>query len=492
MRVVFGALLLGVCFFVPSSPSQTPPKDMKSGPTTVGGKTLSDWKLDLTAPDPSRRAEAVIAITRFGDENAECALPLVKVTHDGDVSPRVRAVIALRMIAVDDKHLGKVIEALAARLNTATESQAIVRLEAVVSLKRFVGEKALDAAVSGLIKGTLDKGSWEIRYHCVGTLWRVGRAQKNGTEAVIYEALLAALNTDSTHLVRMEILQGLGALGKPANNPILLNKIITTLNSFHGRTMGALSATGQPKYHVGVGPLVPGFVHVPYGDLEATAKAIDAETVAIMVEPIQGEGGVNMPPAGYLEGLRSLTEKNRMLLILDEVQTGMGRTGRWYAHQHWNLTPDIVTLAKALAGGVAMGGLVARPEVAAYLRPGTHAATFGGNPLSAAAALATIETIEEDGLLARAVEIGERFRRFFDGLRSRCPWITDVRALGCMIGVELGVDGTAVVKACMERGLLINCTHGTVLRLLPAMNLSDAELEEGCGILEDVLVHLEV
>ena len=231
MRVVFGALLLGVCFFVPSSPSQTPPKDMKSGPTTVGGKTLSDWKLDLTAKDPSRRAEAVIAITRFGDANAECALPLVNVTHDGDVSPRVRAVIALRMIAVDDKHLGKVIEALAARLNTATESQAIVRLEAVVSLKRFVGEKALDAAVSGLIKGTLDKGSWEIRYHCVGTLWRVGRAQKNGTEAVIYEALLAALNTDSTHLVRMEILQGLGALGKPANNPILLNKIITTLNT---------------------------------------------------------------------------------------------------------------------------------------------------------------------------------------------------------------------------------------------------------------------
>ena len=269
-------------------------------------------------------------------------------------------------------------------------------------------------------------------------------------------------------------------------------KIITALNSFHGRTMGALSATGQPKYHAGVEPLVPGFVHVPFGDLEAAAKAIDAETVAIMVEPIQGEGGVNMPPAGYLEGLRALTEKHRMLLILDEVQTGMGRTGKWYAHQHWNITPDIVTLAKALAGGVAMGGLVARPEIAAFLRPGTHAATFGGNPLSAAAALATIETIEEDGLLARATGIGERFKAFFEALRPRCPAITEVRTLGCMIGVDLGIDGSGVVKACMERGLLINCTHGTVLRLLPAMNLSDAELEEGCGILEDVLLHLEV
>ena len=138
-----------------------------------------------------------------------------------------------------------------------------------------------------------------------------------------------------------------------------------------------------------------------------------------------------------------------------------------------------------------MGGLIARPEIAAFLRPGTHAATFGGNPLSAAAALATIETIEEDGLLARATEIGERFKAFFEALRPRCPVIAEVRTLGCMIGVELGIDGTGVVKACMERGLLINCTHGTVIRLLPAMNLSDAELEEGCGILEDVLLHLE-
>src|SRR5262245_5569858 len=200
-------------------------------------------------------------------------------------------------------------------------------------------------------------------------------------------------------------------------------KIITTLNSFHGRTMGALTATGQPKYHQGVEPMLPGFSHVPFGDLDAMARAIDGETVAILVEPIQGEGGINVPPAGYLEGLRQLADRHKLLLMFDEVQTGMGRTGRWYAHQLYNVEPDVLTLAKALAGGVAMGGLMARPEVADKLRPGTHAATFGGNPIACVAALATIQTIEEEGLLARAAAIGEKFRSFFEGLRRRCPWV---------------------------------------------------------------------
>jgi acetylornithine/N-succinyldiaminopimelate aminotransferase len=268
-------------------------------------------------------------------------------------------------------------------------------------------------------------------------------------------------------------------------------KIVTFTGSFHGRTMGALTATAQPKYHQGVEPMLPGFSYAPYGDLAAVEKLIDAETVAVMLEPIQGEGGVNVPPAGFLVGLRALADKHNLLLIFDEVQTGMGRTGTWYAHQHWGVTPDVVTLAKALAGGVAMGGLLARPEVAEKLKPGTHAATFGGNPLACAAALATIETIEQENLLARAVEIGENLTGFFNGLKTRCAWIKEVRGMGCMVGCELTVDGTSAVKACMDRGLLINCTHGTVLRLLPAMNLTGAELREGCAILEDVLVNLE-
>jgi len=266
-------------------------------------------------------------------------------------------------------------------------------------------------------------------------------------------------------------------------------KIITAINSFHGRTLGALSATGQPKYHQGLEPLLAGFSYVPFGDLEAMAKQIDDETCAIMVEPIQGEGGVNLPPAGYLEGLRQLADKHQLLLIFDEVQTGMGRTGRWFAHQVYGVKPDVMTLAKALAGGVAAGALIARPEFAAKLKPGTHAATFGGNPLACCAALATIETIEADGLLARATQIGERFRARLEAIRPRCPLIQDLRIQGVMIGVELSVDGAPIVAECLKRKLLINCTHATVLRLLPAMNLTDAQLDEGCAILEDVLLN---
>jgi acetylornithine/N-succinyldiaminopimelate aminotransferase len=269
-------------------------------------------------------------------------------------------------------------------------------------------------------------------------------------------------------------------------------KIVTTFNSFHGRTMGALSATGQPKYHQGVEPLVPGFNYAPFGDLEAIARLIDGETCALMVEPIQGEGGVNLPPAGYLEGLRALCDQHDLLLILDEVQSGMGRTGRWYAHQHYGVQPDIITLAKALAGGVACGALVARPEVGEKLRPGTHAATFGGNPLAAAAALATIETIDAEDLLTRAEVIGDRVRRRFEALQQRTALIHDVRVKGAMIGIQLTVDGAAVVRSCLERHLLVNCTHQTVLRLLPALNITDAELEEGLGILEESVLGLKV
>jgi len=265
-------------------------------------------------------------------------------------------------------------------------------------------------------------------------------------------------------------------------------KIVTPINSFHGRTLGALSATGQPKYHQGLEPLLAGFSYVPFGDLEAATRAVDSETCAILVEPIQGEGGVNIPPTGYLEGLRALADKHKLLLMFDEVQTGMGRTGRWFAHQLWWVQPDVMTLAKALAGGIAMGALIARPEVAEMLKPGTHAATFGGNPIACRAALATVETIETDGLLARAEQLGAAFRQHFEALRPRCPLIQDVRARGVMIGIELSVDGTRIVQECLKRRLLINCTHGTVLRLLPAMNLTDAQLAEGCAILEEVLL----
>ena len=268
-------------------------------------------------------------------------------------------------------------------------------------------------------------------------------------------------------------------------------KIVTMFNGFHGRTFGALSATAQPKYHQGLEPLLAGFTYAPFGDLEAARRAVDGETCAILLEPIQGEGGVNLPPPGYLEGLRELADEHKIMLIFDEVQAGMGRTGKWFAYQNYGVMPDAMTLAKALAGGVAMGALVARPEFAEKLKPGTHAATFGGNPLACAAALATIETIEEDGLLARAEHVASRFRDRFEALRTRCSIIQDVRVKGVMIGLELSVDGTPLVQRCLERRLLINCTHGTVIRLLPALNITDGQLDEGLAILEDFLLAMK-
>lgn len=264
-------------------------------------------------------------------------------------------------------------------------------------------------------------------------------------------------------------------------------KIVSALNSFHGRTFASLSATGQPKYHEGVGPLLPGFRYVSYADIDAMKRAVDDETAAIIVEPIQGEGGVNIPPATYLADLRQLCDDRGLLLILDEVQTGMGRTGNWFAYQHSDIEPDLMTLAKALAGGVACGALVASNRVAHSLRPGIHAATFGGNPLACRAGMATIETVERDGLLSRATVIGERVGAFFQQLRGESNLIADVRTLGVMIGIELNRPGAAIVQECLRRRVLINCTHDNVLRLLPAMNISDEQLQEGLETIASVL-----
>ena len=268
-------------------------------------------------------------------------------------------------------------------------------------------------------------------------------------------------------------------------------ELICFEGSFHGRTLATVAATGQPKYQQGFEPLPAGFLHVPYGDLEAVRRAVSPKTAAIMVEPIQGEGGVRVAPEGFLRSLRSLCDEEGLLLLVDEVQTGMGRTGKWYAFQNWSIEPDVVTLAKAIAGGIACGGLLAKPQFAAKLVPGTHAATFGGNPIACRAALATIETIAADKLLERAVQIADGFRQRFEALKSRCRLIQQIRILGCMIGVELATDGTPIVDLCLKKRLLVNCTHGNVVRLLPAMNLTDAQLNEGCDIIDEVLMNAQ-
>jgi predicted acetylornithine/succinylornithine family transaminase len=280
-------------------------------------------------------------------------------------------------------------------------------------------------------------------------------------------------------------------LARAYGSPSKKFKIVTMEHGFHGRTYAALTATAQPKYHAGFEPLVPGFKYVPHNDLEAAAAAIDAETAAVLIEPIQGEGGVRTPAAGYLEGLRKLCDQSGALLVLDEVQTGLGRTGKWFAYQHYNIIPDILTCAKALAGGIAAGVMIARREIAATFKPGMHASTFGGNPIACRAGLAAIETIDHDGLLDRARAIGDRFGERLAAIRSRHPGLVrELRIQGAMIGVELSIDASKIVEACLERRLLVNATHVNVIRLLPALTIADDEIDRGCAILAEVVAAL--
>jgi len=264
-------------------------------------------------------------------------------------------------------------------------------------------------------------------------------------------------------------------------------KIITMENSFHGRTLAAITATGQPKYHKGFEPLPVGFSYVKFNDLDAASVAIDDATCAIMLEPIQGEGGINIADKDYLQGLRELCDSHGLLLILDEVQTGMGRTGQYFAYKHFGIEPDIMTLAKALGGGVAIGAMAARPEIAQRLVPGSHASTFGGNPLAAAAAVAAFKAIEEEGLLENARRLGEYALSRLKEIADKFSFIKEARGIGLMLGMELATPGEKIVKECMQRGLLINCTQERILRLMPPITVSKEELEMGLEILEGVL-----
>jgi len=264
-------------------------------------------------------------------------------------------------------------------------------------------------------------------------------------------------------------------------------KVITMLGSFHGRTLAAITATGQEKYHKGFEPLSPGFEHVPFNDIDAVAKAVDGETCAVMIEPIQGEGGINVADESYVVKLRELCDGKNVLLIFDEVQTGCGRTGEFFAHKLYGVDPDIMTLAKALAGGLAMGAIGAMPEIADAIVPGLHASTFGGNPLACAAAIAMFKAIEEDGLLEHTKAMGKHLRSRLRELADETGLIKEVRGRGLMVGAELTAPGAPIVSACMENGLLVNCTHDTVIRFLPSMTVTAAELDEGIEILTAAL-----
>ncbi len=265
------------------------------------------------------------------------------------------------------------------------------------------------------------------------------------------------------------------------------HRIIAALNSFHGRTLGALSATGQEKFHQGFEPLLEGFKFVPFNDLGALAAAVDGSVCAVLLEPIQGEGGVCLPAADYLKDVRRLCDEKGLLLVLDEIQTGLGRTGKLFAHEHYGLKPDVMTLAKGLANGLPMGALLASAEVAGAFVPGTHASTFGAGPVIAAAAKAAVGLLSDEKLLAEVRAKGAYVHQGLSRLQGKFPAIKEVRGLGLIWGLELDQEGAPVVAACRERGLLLNCTQGNVIRLLPPLIVKMEELDRGLQILEEAL-----
>jgi acetylornithine aminotransferase len=255
------------------------------------------------------------------------------------------------------------------------------------------------------------------------------------------------------------------------------SEIISTDNSFHGRTMGTIAATGQTKVQKGFEPILPGFVHVPYGDLGAVEQAMNERTCAVLVEPIQGEGGVVVPPDGYLEGLRRMCDQRDVLLMFDEVQTGIGHTGYWFGYQHEGVVPDVMTLAKGLGGGLPIGVMMAKPHVAEALGPGTHGSTFGGNPVACSAALAVLQTIDEEDLLAHVQRMGAHFMAGLIRLQKKYAFVTEVRGRGLMLAMELDRPGGHMVLKALERGYLINCTVDTVLRFLPPLTIMPQEVD---------------
>ncbi len=266
-------------------------------------------------------------------------------------------------------------------------------------------------------------------------------------------------------------------------------EIITTTNSFHGRTMGAVTATGQPKYQQAFLPVVPGFVYVPFNDIAALKAAVNDKTVAIMIELIQGEGGINVATQEYVNTIRQLCDDKGMLFIADEVQTGMGRTGKMFGYQHFGVTPDVMCLAKALGGGLPIGVMMVKKELGDVFKPGMHGSTFAGSPLICQAALGVFKAIHTDKMLVNTKKMGAYLVEQLNALKAKHYIIQEVRGIGLMVGVQLSIpDGSGVFKECLNRGLIINCTQNNVLRIMPALNVTKKQIDKAMFILDKALL----
>lgn len=265
-------------------------------------------------------------------------------------------------------------------------------------------------------------------------------------------------------------------------------KIISADESFHGRTFDTLAATGHDYYHVGYGPLSPGHVLVPYGDIKALEAQMDDDVCAVLLEPIQGEGGVHVPPDEYLQQVRALCDKHDALLIFDEVQTGVARTGKWFAYMHSGVKPDVLTFAKGIGGGFPVAGFAVPERLAHVFKPGDHGGTFGGNPLACAAVYATLTTIKSEGLVDKVAEKGEYFKNELHKLQEKYPdKVTDVRGCGLMLGMEVAGEGKPIVESCLANNVIVNCTAGNVIRIVPPLIISKEEIDIVVAALDKAL-----
>ncbi|ADG81237.1 acetylornithine transaminase [Thermincola potens] len=264
-------------------------------------------------------------------------------------------------------------------------------------------------------------------------------------------------------------------------------EIITMEKSFHGRTLAAITATAQPKYQKDLDPLPPGFKYVPFNDFAALEKAISPNTCAIMMEPVQGEGGVNVADYDYMQQVKQLCLEKNLLLIFDEVQCGLGRTGKLFAYEHYNVEPNIMTLAKAIAGGFPMGALLATDKVAECFQPGDHASTFGGNPLAAAAGCAAVSILADKDFLVEVAEKGAYFEQKLHRLKDKYSFITDVRGKGLILGLGITVDGKSIVDGCLQKGLIINCVGSNVLRFIPPLIITKQNIDDAVNIIDEVM-----
>lgn len=265
-------------------------------------------------------------------------------------------------------------------------------------------------------------------------------------------------------------------------------KIISADESFHGRTFDTLAATGHDYYHVGYGPLSPGHVLVPYGDIKALEAQMDDDVCAVLLEPIQGEGGVHVPSDEYLQQVRALCDKHDALLIFDEVQTGVARTGKWFAYMHSGVKPDVLTFAKGIGGGFPVAGFAVPERLAHVFKPGDHGGTFGGNPLACAAVYATLTTIKSEGLVDKVAEKGEYFKNELRKLQEKYPdKVTDVRGCGLMLGMEVAGEGKLIVESCLANNVIVNCTAGNVIRIVPPLIISREEIDIVVAALDKAL-----